>query len=60
MILVDTNIISELMSTSPNGNVLNWINDQDTLLLFISTVTLAEINYGLRIMPDGQRKKSIK
>ncbi len=56
MILVDTNIISEIMSQSPALNVVDWINHQDSLLLFVSTITIAEINYGLRIMPDGQRK----
>ena len=57
MILIDTNIISEIMSQSPEPNVINWINNQDSLILFVSTITIAEINYGLRIMPDGQRKK---
>jgi len=57
MILIDTNIISEIMSQSPTINVINWINNQDSLLLFVSTITIAEIKYGLRVMPDGQRKK---
>lgn len=57
MILIDTNIISEMMSQSPEPNVINWVNNQDSLALFVSTITIAEINYGLRVMPNGQRKK---
>ncbi|MFV1985590.1 MAG: type II toxin-antitoxin system VapC family toxin, partial [Thiohalomonadales bacterium] len=59
MILIDTNIISEIMKRSPTKSVLNWINKQDTLSLYISTITLAEIRYGLRIMPQGQRKDNL-
>lgn len=59
MILIDTNIISEIMGHSPAPNVLNWVNNQNSLSLFISTITLAEINYGLRIMPVGQRKNKL-
>jgi len=59
MILIDTNIISEIMSQSPSANVLDWVNNQDSLLLFISTITIAEINYGLRIMPEGKRKNNL-
>jgi len=59
MILIDTNIISEIMSQSPSTNVLNWVNNQDSVSLYVSTITLAEINYGLMIMSDGQRKKML-
>ena len=56
MIVVDTNVISEVMRPQPSPAVLNWLNAQDGNLLFITTVTLAEIGYGLRILPDGQRR----
>jgi len=56
MIVVDTNVISEVMRPQPSGAVLDWLNDQDSNQLFITTVTLAEIGYGLRILPKGQRQ----
>ncbi len=56
MVLIDTNIVSEIMFRSPSTNVVNWLNNQDTLSLLISTISIAEINYGLNIMPDGKRK----
>jgi predicted nucleic acid-binding protein len=56
MIVVDTNVISEVMRPQPSASVLNWLNSQDGNQLFITTVTLAEIGYGLRILPEGQRR----
>lgn len=56
MIVVDTNVISEVMRPQPSRAVLNWLNEQDSNQLFITTVTLAEISYGLRILPKGQRR----
>lgn len=56
MIVVDTNVISEVMRPQPSPAVLSWLNAQDGNQLFITTVTLAEISYGLRILPDGQRR----
>ncbi|MBZ0095004.1 MAG: type II toxin-antitoxin system VapC family toxin [Sulfuricella sp.] len=56
MIVVDTNVISEVMRPQPSPAVLSWLNAQDGNQLFITTVTLAEIGYGLRILPDGQRR----
>lgn len=56
MIVVDTNVISEVMRPQPSPAVLRWLNAQDGNQLFITTVTLAEIGYGLRILPDGQRR----
>ncbi len=56
MVVVDTNVISEVMRPQPSPSVLNWLNAQNGNQLFITTVTLAEIGYGLRILPDGQRR----
>ncbi len=56
MIILDTNIVSEFMTSPPSGLVLSWINDQDVSLLYLTTITIAEINYGLSIMPAGKRR----
>lgn len=56
MIVVDTNVISEVMRSQPSPPILDWLNTQDSSQLFITTVTLAEIGYGLRVLPDGQRR----
>ncbi|OIP18012.1 MAG: VapC toxin family PIN domain ribonuclease [Betaproteobacteria bacterium CG2_30_59_46] len=56
MMIVDTNVISEAMRPQPLASVLKWLNTQDGNWLFVTTVTLAEIGYGLRILPEGQRR----
>ncbi|CAK0773535.1 hypothetical protein CCP3SC15_4800001 [Gammaproteobacteria bacterium] len=56
MIVVDTNVISEVMRPQPSSLVLDWFNAQDNNQLFVTAVTLAEIGYGLLILPEGQRR----
>ena len=56
MIILDTNIISEVMSTAASPAVVDWLNNQDTATLYLTTITLAEIRYGLRILPQGKRR----
>lgn len=48
------------MKPNPNANVLDWIDRQEVLKLFISTITLAEISYGLSVLPTGKRRKSLE
>ncbi|KHD06933.1 hypothetical protein PN36_30130 [Candidatus Thiomargarita nelsonii] len=47
MILLDTNVVSEVMLSFPSDNVLNWLNLHNDGDLFISSITIAEICYGL-------------
>lgn len=60
MILLDTNVISAVMMPAPPGAVLRWLNDQDTVRLFLPSITLAEISYGLRVLPDGRRQRDLE
>lgn len=60
MILIDTNVISEMMKLVPGKIVLEWIDRQEVTELFISTITLAEISYGLNALPDGKRRESLE
>ena len=55
MIILDTNVVSEFMTSPPASQVLYWLNAQDVASLYLSTITIAEIGYGLRAMPDGKR-----
>lgn len=56
MILIDTNVVSEIMKVAPAESVVNWLNNQKSSGLYISTVTIGEIEYGLRILPAGKRR----
>ena len=60
MILTDTNVISEVMKVSPSLRVIEWLNNQDSNELYVSTITIGEIEYGLRILPDGRRRLELK
>ena len=60
MILLDTNVVSELMRAAPSPAVLAWLNEQDAATLLVSTVTIAEIEYGLRVLPGGKRRVGLR
>jgi hypothetical protein len=57
MIIIDTNIISEMMKPSPVTAVLNWFNEQEAMSLYLTTITIGEIGYGIRALPDGKRRR---
>jgi len=56
MIIVDTNVMSELWKPTPHPNVTHWIDKQDIETLFLSSITVAELRYGIAIMPKGKRR----
>jgi len=59
MILLDTNVLSELMRLAPNQAVLSWIDEQTATDLFICAITKAEIELGLALLPEGKRKDKL-
>ncbi len=59
MIVVDTNVVSELMRPSPSSQVRDWLSAQAPGELYTTAVTVAEIRYGLERLPDGRRKDSL-
>ncbi len=59
MIVLDTNVISELMRGSPQQTVLTWFDAQPTSSLFVTTVTEAEILTGIALLPDGRRRSGL-
>ena len=60
MILLDTNIISEMMKPAPAKKVISWLDAQDSMQLFICSITIAEINYGIHVLPKGNRCQGIE
>lgn len=60
MILLDTNVVSELMRAEPAQIVLDWFGQHDASDLFISAVTEAELRTGVAILPEGQRRDRLK
>lgn len=60
MILLDTNVVSETMRPIPDRHVIEWLNRNESSSLFISTITIAEINYGLALLESGQRRTDLE
>ena len=59
MILLDTNVVSELMRSEPEPSVEVWVADQPPKELFLSTVSEAELRYGAAILPEGRRRETL-
>ena len=56
MIILDTNVLSTLMSSVPDRRVIAWLDKQPRISLWTSSVTVLEIRYGLQILPAGKRR----
>ena len=57
MTILDTNVVSELISVAPSQAVVHWISSQRLLDdLLITAVTVAEILYGVELLPKGKRR----
>jgi predicted nucleic acid-binding protein len=59
MILLDTNVVSEAMRPEPNFAVRAWLDAQAAETLFLSSVTVAELLFGVGALPAGRRKDSL-
>ena len=57
MILLDTNVLSALMSPRPDQAVLNWLNQQPESSIWTTTITLMELRYGVASLPAGRRRQ---
>ena len=56
MFVLDTNVISELMRPEPDTVVIAWVELQKTSDLFTTTISEAELRYGIEILPRGKRR----
>jgi len=59
MIVLDTNVLSELMNPKGSELVTAWADSQSTNHLFTTAITKAEILYGIAILPEGARKQRL-
>ena len=56
MIILDTNVVSELMRPEPAPQVASWVRDRDRRELRTIAITLAEVRYGIARLPDGRKQ----
>jgi len=59
MILLDTNVVSEPLKASCDKNVLSWIDEQVIETLYLSTISLAELRFGIAVLPEGRRRDTL-
>lgn len=61
MTILDTNVVSEVMLSSPANRVLNWFSRMRAAdELFITTITIAEVLYGIELLPAGKRRDRLR
>lgn len=56
MILVDTNVVSEPWKPKPDTHVLAWLDAQAVETLYLSVITVAELRFGIAVLPAGKRR----
>ncbi|MGK9283275.1 type II toxin-antitoxin system VapC family toxin [Sinorhizobium meliloti] len=59
MIVLDTNVVSEAMKPAADPAVRSWLNEQVAETLYLASVTLAELLFGIGALPDDRRKKAL-
>ncbi|MEO8659860.1 MAG: type II toxin-antitoxin system VapC family toxin [Bryobacteraceae bacterium] len=59
MIVLDTNVLSEALKPSPAESPMRWLAAQDPLAIFITTITQAELLYGVELLPSGKRRSAL-
>jgi predicted nucleic acid-binding protein len=60
MILLDTNIVSDGLKIRPSPIVQSWIDSHEGSDLWISAVTVAELQMGVELMPEGRKKTAVR
>jgi toxin FitB len=56
VVFIDTNVVSELMRAQPSQSVLNWFANQDSMDLYLTAVSEAELRTGAALLPIGKRQ----
>ena len=59
MIILDTNVLSELMRPKPSFRVMTWVAKQPATELFTTSITEAEIFYGIELLTKGKRREGL-
>jgi len=60
MILLDTNVLSELMRSQPNRSVLAWVDAQEEAELYICAISKAEIAWGIGLLKAGKQQQNLQ
>ena len=59
MIILDTNVVSELMLPRPEARVVEWVSERTAPTMYFTTIGEAELRYGAAILPAGRRRERL-
>lgn len=59
MLIIDTNVLSELMRANPDAGVLSWFNARDVGDFWLTSITLFEARMGINLLPPGKRRDAL-
>lgn len=59
MIILDTNVLSEPLRRQPSRSVVAWLDAQAIETLYLTTISLAEVRYGIAALPTGKRQTNL-
>lgn len=60
MIVLDTNVVSELMKAAPDAAVARWVAAQQAATLYTTSITQAEVLHGILVLPAGKRRVALE
>lgn len=60
MIILDTCVVSEAIKPTPDLRVMEWLDTVDEDALFLSSITLGELRRGIELLPDGEKRNSLR
>lgn len=60
MTILDTNVVSEALRNPPDPAFIRWIDDQDRESLYLTTITVAELLFGVEQLPSGRRRQTLE
>jgi predicted nucleic acid-binding protein len=60
MLVLDTNVISELMKSESDPSVIAWLDGQPLGSVWTTSISVFEISFGLNALPDGKRKRALQ
>ena len=60
MIILDTNLVSEPLKPKPDAAVLAWLDRQAPETLYLTTITVAELQAGIETLPAGKRRTALR
>ena len=60
MVILDTNVISEPLKPAGEPKVLAWLDQQDIETLYLTAITVAELRFGIAVLPLGAKKRRLQ